>query len=143
MAKPWARYEVGFINHAKFRALPSNAICLWLEGKDYADEHLTDGLLPLYIVKGFRHFSRRNMELLMTSAGPKSDGGGEKYAPLWEPHEMGIKMHDYLEHNDCREVVKARMAVKDGTATEDQKRIAAAERQRKKRERDKARDSAA
>lgn len=137
MAKPWARYEVRWIKHDKFKALPANAICLWVEGKDYADDNLTDGLLPLYVVKHFRFFSKRNIDLLLKSIGAKHAGGGDVYAPLWEPHPLGYKMHDYLDHNECREEALARIAVGRGNATEDQKRIAATARQRKKRERDK------
>lgn len=108
MAKPWARYEVGFIDHDKFRAISGNAICLWLEGKNYADAHLTDGLLPLREVKRWRFYSAKNVQLLTTSAGLKTSAG-ERWAPLWEPHDIGFRMHDYLDHNACREEVMQRM----------------------------------
>lgn len=128
MAKPWSRYEVGFINHAKFHALSSNAICLWLEGKNHADLHLTDGYLPMATVKGFRFYSPKNLAALLTSAGQKDAHGAEHYRPLWEKHALGIKMHDYLDHNDCADTVKSRIAKAD----EDRK--AAKERTRKWRE---------
>lgn len=137
MAKPWSRYEVDFINHEKFRAIHANAICLWIEGKNYADKNLTDGLLPAYEVKHWRFYSKKAVETLTTSIGTNTRTG-QQFAPLWEVHPVGWKMHDYLGHNECREEVQARIAVGNGTATEDQKRIAAAARQRRKRERDKA-----
>lgn len=109
MAKPWARYEVNFINHDKFRAIPANAICLWLEGKNYADDKHTDGLLPDYEVKHWRFFGAKSVTQLTTSCGLKP-GTDQPYAPLWDVVEgFGFKMHDYLQHNDCREKVQARI----------------------------------
>jgi hypothetical protein len=119
LAKPWARYEIGFLQHAKFLALNANAICLWVEGKNYADTHATDGLLPTAVVKNFRFYSRKAVGLLMQSVGRKSEL--ETYAPLWEAHEVGYKMHDYLEHNDCREIVLERQAQAD--EREEQRRL--------------------
>ncbi len=107
MAKPWARYEVGFINHPKFKLLSGNAIGLWLEGKNHADEHLTDGFLPLGVLKGFRFYSKPAYTALTTSIGQK-DSTGEPYAPLWEPCDGGVMMHDYLEHNPTGEAIRAR-----------------------------------
>lgn len=109
MAKPWSRYQVGFINHPKFLVLSGNAILLWLEGKNYADEHLTDGYLPLAVVKGFRFYSPKAMQQLRQSAGPKNAAAEEHYAPLWEPHALGVKMHDFLEHNEPADAHRARM----------------------------------
>lgn len=106
MPKPWAPYEVGFIDHPKFRALSGNAICLWIEGKNYCDDKLTDGLLPTHIVKQFRFWSKKNVTDLSMSCGPKNET--DTYAPLWETHPVGWKMHDYLEHNDGRDAVMAR-----------------------------------
>lgn len=123
LAKPWARYEIGFINHDKFRAIPSNAICLWLEGKNYADTKQTDGLLPDYEVKHWRFYSKRNVDILLTSCGQKP-GTDQPYAPLWEVHPVGFKMHDYLDHNDCREAVLARIARSEDERQKDRDRKA-------------------
>lgn len=112
MAKPWSRYQVGFIDHPKFQHLPANAICLWIEGKNYADEHLTDGYLPMAAIRKFRFYTKRNMALLMASVGPKNVAGSH-YEPLWESHALGVKMHDYLDHNECADTVRARMAQAD------------------------------
>lgn len=109
MAKPWARIEVGYWDHIKFQSLNANAICLWHEGKNYCDKHHTDGLLPLVVVRQFRFYGKKVVDALATSCEtPKPDG--TRYAPLWETHAVGFKMHDYLDHNDCRDVVEARMA---------------------------------
>jgi hypothetical protein len=131
MGKPWARYEVGFIDHDKFRALTGNAIALWLEGKNYCDEQHSDGLLPSNTVKTFRFFGKKSVLLLTTSAGEKP-GAGHAYAPLWESHPIGFKMHDYLEHNDCRDEVLQRL--QDAKDAAELRKEANKDRQRKFRE---------
>lgn len=133
MGKPWAKYEQNYINHPKFLALTANAICLWLEGKNYCDLHLTDGMIPREALKMFRFTDRRSVLLLTTIVAGYA-------APLWETHAIGFKMHDYLDHNDCREVVLARIE-----AAEDSKEIRKAanrERQRKFREEQKRKANA-
>lgn len=107
MAKPWARLEQNYINHPKFLALTADAICLWHEAKNYCDMHQTDGLIPRNALKTFRFTSRKSVEILTKSCGKKLDG--EPFAPLWEVHDVGFKMHDYLDHNDCREEVLQRL----------------------------------
>jgi hypothetical protein len=69
---------------------------------------LTDGLIPTTALKYFRFRGEKAVKQLMTSCGVKADGE-TAYAPLWEPHSVGYKMHDYLEHNDCRDAILARM----------------------------------
>jgi hypothetical protein len=108
MGKPWGRYEIGFIDHPKFLALTANAICLWWEGKHYCDKHLTDGLIPREALKLFRFSGRKSVDMLLTpTTTPKPDGS--PYAALWERHAVGFKMHDFLDHNDCRDAVMERM----------------------------------
>lgn len=132
--KLWARYEQGFVNHDKFRAITANAIALWLEGKTYADEKLTDGLLPEYEVKHWRFYGGRSVALLTRSCGIKP-GTDQPYAPLWEVVEdFGFKMHDYLDHNDPREVVQARIAKADaGRAARNANQAAYRERRKEER----------
>ena len=127
MGKPWAKYEIGFIRHAKFLCLTGNAIALWWEGKNYCDEHLTDGFFPREAMRTFRFRAPRSVELLMQSCGVKPNG--EAYAPLWEAIDIGgvpyIRMHDYLLHNDCREVVQKRMQAADEKTQANRTRLAA------------------
>lgn len=123
--KPWARYEVGFINHDKFRAISANAIALWLEGKNYADGKLTDGLLPDYEVKHWRFYSRKSAGMLTVSCGIKP-GTDQAYAPLWELVEgFGFKMHDYLAHNDTRDIALDRIAKAEDAKQKEAQRKAA------------------
>lgn len=122
MAKPWARLEQNYINHPKFLSLTSNAICLWMEGKNYCDMHQTDGLIPREALKTFRFNGAKSMALLLRSCGQKPNG--EAFAPLWERHQIGFKMHDYLDHNDCREKVLERIARADEERERDRLRKA-------------------
>lgn len=115
MAKPWARIEIGYMGHPKFLWLNANAICLWHEGKQYCDMHHTDGLIPRDALKTFRFAGKKSIVALLTTCPtPKPDG--TPYAPLWEEHAVGYKMHDYLDHNPCREEVLARMEDADDVA---------------------------
>lgn len=132
MAKPWAKLEQNYINHPKFLALDAVAICLWLEGKNYCDMHQTDGLIPREALKTFRFMNRRVITALTTSAGEKPNG--ELYAPLWEAKGLvGFKMHDYLDHNDCRDAVLARIEHADHEKAADRTRKAAARAVKKDR----------
>ena len=134
MPKPWAKYEIGFIGHDKFRAINANAICLWLEGKNYADSKLTDGLLPIYEVKLWRFYGPKALAMLTTSCGLKP-GTSQFYAPLWEPVDgFGWMMHDYLAHNDCREEAQERIAQRERERERDReyKRLARAAKRAKR-----------
>lgn len=114
--------EVGYWDHIKFQSLSANAICLWHEGKNYCDKHHTDGLMPLVVIKQFRFHGKKAVDALTAPCEtPKPDGSA--YSALWEAHPVGWKMHDYLDHNDCREVVEARIAAAEARRE--------AERQRK------------
>lgn len=119
--KPWAKTEIDFINHPKFRALNANAICLWLEGKNYCDKNMTDGLIPLHVVDQFRFRGKKSVAALLASCGPKNETN--TYSALWEPHAIGYKMHDYLDYNDCREIVVARLDLADEKRDKENERL--------------------
>ncbi len=128
MPKPWGKYEIDYLDHPKFRALHSNAFRLWWEVKNYCDKFHTDGLFPCEIVKTFRHFSVKNVGQLTSSCGQKPNGA--MYAPLWDALDIGgvphYRMHDYLDHNDCRDVVLARIEKSEAAKKADRDRKAAA-----------------
>jgi hypothetical protein len=111
MGKPWGRYEIGYVRHAKFLALSGNAFALWWEAKNYCDEHHNDGMFPRAALRTFRFNSPKSVDMLTRSCGPKPNG--EPYSALWDALDIGgvphFRMHDYLEHNDCRDEVMARM----------------------------------
>lgn len=112
MAKPWGKYEIDYLDHPKFRALNANAIVLWMEAKNHCDKFQTDGRFPVAVVRTFRYYSVKGVELLTRSCGVKPNG--EHYAALWGAIDIGgvryYVMHDYLDHNDCRDEVLARIA---------------------------------
>jgi hypothetical protein len=126
MPRPWAKLEQNYINHPKFLGLNANAICLWHEAKNYCDMQINDGLFPREALKTFRFHGQKALELLMRSCGQKPNG--EPYAPLWEAVDIGgvahIRMHDYLDHNDCRDKVLARMKAVDDERERDRQRKA-------------------
>ena len=131
--KPWAKVEIGYMDHPKFVALNANAICLWHEGKNYCDKYNTDGLIPKDALKLFRFSSKKSVELLMVPC-PTPRPDGTAYAPMWEPHPAGYRMHDYLDHNDCRDEVLERMERADRARDEDRdrKRVARAAKKAKR-----------
>lgn len=138
MGKPWARFDQNFINHPKFMALDKAAICLWLEGKNYCDMQITDGLIPRAALKTFRFHTRSAVDALLRSCGDKPNG--TPYAPLWAALGVtGFRMHDYLDHNDCRDVVLGRIA--GANAERDRKKVnQQLYRDRQKQDRDRSRD---
>lgn len=121
--KPWAKTEVGYMGHQKFLALTGNAISLWHEGKDYCARHQTDGFIPKAALLTFRFRGQKSIAALTTSCGLKPNG--EPYAPLWETSELGYTMHDFLDHNDCRDTVLARIDRAEAKRDEERERKAA------------------
>lgn len=91
----WARFDDSAIDHPKFLALSHGAFRLWFEGISYCSKHLTDGLISRLALKGFRYVSRPRIEELLAHQ-------------LWEHHDVGFKVHDYLDWNDSREEIMAK-----------------------------------
>lgn len=135
MPKPWGKYEIGYINGAKFLALTANAHSLWWEAKNYCDAQHNDGIFPKEALKTFRFYGQKAVELLTRSCGVKPNS--EPYAPLWETLDVGgvphFKMHDYLDHNDCRDEVLERLEDADQRA--ELRRLQAKKRKREERAR--------
>lgn len=92
----WIRLDDDYIYHPKFTVLSAQAFRLWHEGMAYCRKMLTDGLIPRAAMKTFRYTGRSAVAELTTPIG---DG----IAPLWEPHDIGFKVHDYLVWNRSRE----------------------------------------
>src|SRR5262245_15468920 len=133
LAKPYAKVEIGYTKHPKFIVLDAWAFSLWHEAKDWCAMHHTDGLIPRDALKAFKYARKAAVVQLLTAVVPHGNG---LLAPLWEIHEIGFKMHDYLEHNDCREVVLARIA--DADDKRELRNLKNRDRQRAFRERRKA-----
>lgn len=96
---PWVRIDENVPDHPKFIAISANAFRLWVEGVAYCQKHLTDGVIPRFALKKMRYYSAASMKDLTAVLAP---GKG----PLWHVIDTGdIRVHDYLDHNDSREVV--------------------------------------
>lgn len=103
----YMRVEENAMDSPKFIAIGDRAWRLWCEGGTYCQKHLTDGLIPLKALRGFRYYSKAAMtELLATNVPEKG--------PLWHLDGDFVRVHDYLDWNDARERVLAnRKAGKD------------------------------
>lgn len=104
---PWVRIDENAIDHPKFLALSANAFRLWFEGQAYCQKHLTDGIIPRQALKGFRYYSPASFKMLTSALV-----SGKQ--PLWIVNQVGVRVHDYFDWNDSREVVlKSRQEAQD------------------------------
>ncbi len=85
----WVRIHDGALTHPKIIGLTDKAFRLWVWGLSYAQQHLTDGIL---ITGAVPPRLKRAAEDLVTNH-------------LWDVHDLGFKVHDYLDWNDSREAV--------------------------------------
>lgn len=93
----WIRLSDDYTDHPKFANLSDGAFRLWHQAMAFCRKFKTDGLVPTPTVKGFKAFSPKRMNELLT---PWRDG--EK--PLWWTVDgFGVKVHDYLEWNLSKE----------------------------------------
>lgn len=96
----WVRFDDCAIDHPKFLALSASAFRLWFEGMAFCNKHLTDGMISRIALNGFRYSTRARVEELVIHG-------------LWDRHDVGFKVHDYLDWNENREtVLKRREAAK-------------------------------
>lgn len=96
----WVRIHDGAMVSLKITALTDSAFRLWVRGLSYCQTALTDGLIPRAALKDMGA-KRKDVDMLST---PQVEGR----SPLWEPHALGFKVHDYLCWNDCRDKVLER-----------------------------------
>jgi len=96
----WVRIHDGAMQNLKITSLSDSAFRLWVRGLCYCQTALTDGLIPRSALRDMGA-KRKDVDQLST---PQVEGR----APLWEPHDIGFKVHDYLAWNDCRDKVVER-----------------------------------
>jgi hypothetical protein len=108
----WLRIDDTFDEHPKIEPLTDKAFRLHMAGLLYCSRQLTDGFVPLRVLPKLAGYAKRSLIELV-------DAG------LWHPHGDGYKLHDYLDYQRSREQVLA-------------DRAAAADRQRKAREKSKS-----
>lgn len=105
---PWVRIDENAMDHPKFLALSDGAWRLWCEGLSYCQKHLTDGVLEVSALRGFRYYSPAKMKALLT---PRQEGA----QALWRQLDADtIHVHDYLDWNDSRaDVLLARQQAQE------------------------------
>lgn len=97
----WVRIHDGAMSHPKVVQLSDKAFRLWVWGLSYAQQHLTDGLIPAVIVPGRLH--RATAQLMETG--------------LWSAAAGDFQIHDYLDWNDAKDlIVKKRLEAKERMA---------------------------
>ena len=110
----WVRIHDGALGHPKITGLIDlrNPFTLWVWGLTHCQMHLTDGLI---VRDAIQKSALKAAEELVRRR-------------LWEGHDLGWKVHDYLRWNDCREKVvdrqdKARKRKEDWDEKRRQKRV--------------------
>jgi hypothetical protein len=102
----WSRLDDGLLDHPKLftagAALgtngPATALGFYCVGLIWANKHLTDGFLPIDVVKSFRHVKH-----------PTSVADALVKAGLWEKNGgSGYQIHDYDDYNPRASAVKAK-----------------------------------
>lgn len=102
----WARLDDALLDHRKIFAAgeaigkngPAIALGMYTVALLWANKHLSDGYLPLPVVKSFRHV-----------ADPVAVGRALVEAGLWERNGSGFVIHDYADFgNPSAAAIKAR-----------------------------------
>lgn len=101
----WTKLDDQLIDHSKIFAAgdllgrngPAIAIGFYAIGLLWSNKHLTDGHLPLTVVRSFRHVSH-----------PDAVADALVRAGLWEKNGAGFVIHDYDDLNPTATVVAAR-----------------------------------
>src|SRR5215510_7597058 len=101
----YARLDDELLDHRKIfhagellgRNGPAIALGMYAVGLMYANRHLTDGVIPLSVLRTFRHVSRplRVAKALVSSG-------------LWEKNGTGYRIHDFGDCNPSALEVKAK-----------------------------------
>ena len=89
----WVRIESAVFAHPKLGRVPKATRWVWVAGIAYANEHLTDGLVPV--------------EQLRTIDANAKDARLLVAAGLWEPVDGGWQIHDYGQYQASRAEVQA------------------------------------
>jgi hypothetical protein len=92
----WVKVDDQVPHHPKFLKAGPEASWLWLCSVTYSQRQLTDGIIPREAVPTLGVKNPR--KLIDRLVG----------ARLWDLHELGWRVHDYLDHNESREQAIAR-----------------------------------
>ena len=89
----WFRIDDEFHSHPKVTAAGNAATGLWVRGGAWSAHYLTDGFVPLEVIR---------------SMGRTSEIDRAIAARLWVPTKGGMLMPDYLEYNPGGSSVRER-----------------------------------
>lgn len=93
----WVSLEVTFAEHPKIHEAGPNAAWLYVCGLCYCGRVLSDGFIPASVVPRLTDLRRVRPEVdRLVQAG------------LWDAVEGGYHVHDYLEHQESADDVRAR-----------------------------------
>lgn len=92
----WVKLDASFPRHPKVLAAGDKAAWVYICGLCYSAEHLTDGFIPLSVLRRFTDVSRP----LLHASKLVSVG-------LWEEIEGGFLIHDYVAHQRSKADVLA------------------------------------
>ena len=96
---PWGRLDDGLYDHPKLDLLGRDRMAgvgLWAVAVSWCNRRLTDGVVPndrIRLLGGSRNLAEKLVD-----------------AGLFEHHDQGYLIHDFLDFNDSRETVEARRA---------------------------------
>lgn len=93
--RDYAKFDVLSPEHPKLAELPYRTRWTWFEGVCYCQRNLSDGFIPAGIAK---------------ARGWLTDADRLIASGLWEKAPKGYRVHDYLDWNDSRADVEARIA---------------------------------
>jgi len=99
----WARLDDALIDHTKVftagEAIGKNgaaiALGFYAVGLMWSNKHLTDGYLPIAVIKSFRHVDN-----------PLSIADALAKAGLWDKNGSGFQIHDFDDYNPAASAVK-------------------------------------
>jgi hypothetical protein len=102
----WAKFDDELIDHSKVFVAgeiigqngPATALGFYAVGLMWSNKHLSDGFLPIAVVRSFRHVD-----------DPLSVADALVKAGLWETNGgSGFQIHDFHDHNPRASKVKAK-----------------------------------
>lgn len=103
----WVKVDDGLPEHRKVFAAASDlggphnyarVISMFIQGSCYAARNLTDGFLPIAVVRRFHDSNPAQLARSLVKAA------------LWEHAEGGFQIHDYQEYNPLASTVKEKRA---------------------------------
>ena len=89
----WIKIDDTLPNNPKILPLSDKAFRLYIEALCYANQYLTDGFLPMAIVK---RLDTGTVQQELIEAG------------LWLANEEGMQIHDYCEHQTSKAQIEAK-----------------------------------